>query len=805
MKDKQFNINQNQNQNKPMRRKNCILTGLLLLCAAWCANAQTIEPHIFTGLNYPIPDGNPAGLSDVRTVSSAVVNISAVRVKLHIAGEFNGDLYGYVTHSSGLCVLLNRPGRTASNLAGYDDAGLDITFDAAAASDLHLYRAITTPADGSPLTGSWQPDGRKTDPGSVLDTSARDTSLGAFNGLDANGGWTLFLADMESGGTNMLVSWELDVVGAVAPQVVWAAPATIGYGTSLSAAQLNATALFAGASVPGTFVYSPGAGIVLNAGANQTLSVTFTPSDTASYVPVSKTVSLTVTKAPLVITAADKTMVYGDSPPAQTASYSGFVNGENESVLAPPVSLTVSTTSTSDVGTYDITASGAADANYDITFVSGHLAVTKAPLTVAGADASRPYGAANPSFSGNITGIRNSDAITATYSTTAAAVSAVGNYPIMPLAAGAKLGNYQVSLVNGTLAVTPVSLTISADNKTKLFGAPLPTFTATYSGFVNGENETALTTPVSLGCTAAAGSATGPYLITPGGATSGNYAIAFVNGTLTIQKAATTATIVSSKNPAKPGETIAFTFTASAVAPGAGTASGTVQFKINGSSAGSGSLSGGAAIFSTSLPLAGVYTVTADYPGDGNFNASNATLAPDQVINTPPVAGADTIERYPTNGVKVAISTLFANDTDADGDAISLVSVSASSAHAGTVVVSGKWVFYTPAPGWTSADTFTYIIADTRGGSATGTVTVNIKVDLAPSPNLTVADLGNGQYKLRFNGIPDRAYSIQFSASLQSPNWQYLNTGTADSLGVYEYIDTPPQGTPSRFYRSVYP
>ena len=120
--------------------------------------------------------------------------------------------------------------------------------------------------------------------------------------------------------------------------------------------------------------------------------------------------------------------------------------------------------------------------------------------------------------------------------------------------------------------------------------------------------------------------------------------------------------------------------------------------------------------------------------------------------------------------MKVAISTLFAIDTDADGDAISLVSVSASSAHAGSVVVSGKWVFYTPAPGWTSADTFTYIIADTRGGSAIGTVTVNIKVDLAPSPNLTVADLGNGQYKLRFNGIPGRAYSIQFSASLQSPN-----------------------------------
>ena len=62
------------------------------------------------------------------------------------------------------------------------------------------------------------------------------------------------------------------------PTITWATPADIVYGTALSATQLNATA-----NVPGTFVYTPAAGTVLDAGVGQTLSVTFTPTDTANY------------------------------------------------------------------------------------------------------------------------------------------------------------------------------------------------------------------------------------------------------------------------------------------------------------------------------------------------------------------------------------------------------------------------------------------------------------------------------------------------------------------------------------------
>jgi len=86
--------------------------------------------------------------------------------------------------------------------------------------------------------------------------------------------------------------------GKTTPTITWATPTAITYGTALSSTQLNATA-----SVAGTFVYTPAAATILNAG-TQTLSVSFTPTDTTHYNPASATVSLTVNKATPTITWA---------------------------------------------------------------------------------------------------------------------------------------------------------------------------------------------------------------------------------------------------------------------------------------------------------------------------------------------------------------------------------------------------------------------------------------------------------------------------------------------------------------------
>src|SRR5439155_16499262 len=142
------------------------------------------------------------------------------------------------------------------------------------------------------LTNSWQPDGRNVDPAVVVTTNARNTTLSSFNTFGGWGEWTLFLADLESGGTNMLVSWELQLNGVATPTVTWATPANITYGTALSGTQLNASS-----SVAGAFVYTPASGAMLNVGSNQTLSVTFTPTDTSSYTSVTMNVTINVQKA----------------------------------------------------------------------------------------------------------------------------------------------------------------------------------------------------------------------------------------------------------------------------------------------------------------------------------------------------------------------------------------------------------------------------------------------------------------------------------------------------------------------------
>ena len=95
-------ISQPLNGPAPRSRAAPIPAGQLwLICAVlWVAvvnaSAQSVETHSFTALNRLLPDGNPAGFSDRRAVTSSIVNISKVRVKLQLSGEFNGDVYGYL-------------------------------------------------------------------------------------------------------------------------------------------------------------------------------------------------------------------------------------------------------------------------------------------------------------------------------------------------------------------------------------------------------------------------------------------------------------------------------------------------------------------------------------------------------------------------------------------------------------------------------------------------------------------------------------------------------------------------------------
>jgi hypothetical protein len=243
--------------------------------------------------------------------------------------------------------------------------------------------------------------------------------------------------------------------------------------------------------------------------------------------------SVTVTPAALTVTAANASMVYGGPMPLLTATATGLVAPDTLTSLGVTCSTTA--TITSPVGTYPITCSGVTSTNYAVTYVPATLTVTPAPLTITAANATKVYGAALPPLSATAVGLVAPDTLLSlgvTCTTTATAASAVGAYPIT--CSGVTSTNYTVTYVPGTLTITPAALTIAANNATKAYGAPLPAFTATYTGFVNGDTAASLTGTLACITTATAASAVGTYPITCSGQTSTNYTITYTPGTLTV-------------------------------------------------------------------------------------------------------------------------------------------------------------------------------------------------------------------------------------------------------------------------------
>ena len=196
---------------------------LMALAAGLAAGqAALVETYSFSGLNQTVPDGNAAGMINAQTISSSIASISSITVGLHISGGYNGDLYISLQHSSGFSVLLNRAGRTGSDAYGYADSGFNVRFDDTAANgNVHGYQNVVLPGAGSPLTGTWQPDGRNVDPDFVTGASPQSAFLSSFQGLAASGTWTLFASDMVSGGgTAVLESWDLEITAVPEPTTV---------------------------------------------------------------------------------------------------------------------------------------------------------------------------------------------------------------------------------------------------------------------------------------------------------------------------------------------------------------------------------------------------------------------------------------------------------------------------------------------------------------------------------------------------------------------------------------------------------
>ena len=257
------------------------------------------------------------------------------------------------------------------------------------------------------------------------------------------------------------------------------------------------------------------------------------PNYTVTYVSGSTQVG----QAPLLISASSGSMTYGGSAPTITASYSGFVNGDSPASILDPPTCSTTASSSSSVGTYPSSCSGAGDPNYTISYANGTVQVMTAPLVIAASSPSMNYGAAvptiNPSYSGFVNGDNAGSLTTApTCSTAATSSSPVGSYP--DSCSQAQDPNYTITYVPGTTVVGTAALVIRASSGTMTYGGTVPSITPSYSGFVNGDNAGSLTTAPTCSTTASASQPVGNYASSCSGAADSNYTISYVTGSVTV-------------------------------------------------------------------------------------------------------------------------------------------------------------------------------------------------------------------------------------------------------------------------------
>jgi hypothetical protein len=247
--------------------------------------------------------------------------------------------------------------------------------------------------------------------------------------------------------------------------------------------------------------------------------------------------SLSITPAPLTVTADAKSKEYGAADPPLTYVSSGYKFTDSASSVLSG-SLERAPGETVLGGPYAISqGSLAANANYALSFVGANLSITARAITATADAKSKIYGDADPALTYQVTAgsLVTGDAFTG--SLTRLAGEDVGSYAIQQ-GSLALSGNYALTFAGANLSVTARAITATADAKSKTYGDadPALTYQVTAGSLVTGD-------AFSGALVRAAGEDVGSYAINQGTlALSGNYALTFAGANLSITARAITAT-----------------------------------------------------------------------------------------------------------------------------------------------------------------------------------------------------------------------------------------------------------------------
>lgn len=566
-----------------------------------------------------------------------------------------------------------------------------------------------------------------------------------------------FTPDDPNYSSDGIVNTAIDVSKA-APVLNWPQPAAIVHGTPLGGAQLNATA-----DVAGSFSYSPTAGTVLNAGASQTLTATFTPADSGNYSSGSVTATIDVSKATATVTAAGGTFTYDGQAHPATGSVTGL---DGVSLGTPSFSYNGSAAPPVAAGSYAVVATFAGNANYESASATATITIGKASVVLtwnqpAAIVYGTPLSAAQLNASSSVPG-------TFAYSPAAGTVLAAGSgHALTATFTPADAANYTGASVGASIAVAAAPLSLRANDSAKPFGAPLPVFTASAAGFVNGDTFASLSGTLAFATSATAQSAVGTYPVVPSGLGSPNYVITFVPGTLAVVRGGVTVSVSTSPAPSGLNQSMTFTANVGAAAPAAGAPDGTVRFFDGATLLGSSALTSGSASLTTAGLGAGVHTIQATYDGDASFETGSGSAS--HTVNSAAATPSITIasNRNPSSvGQSVTLTAnlsmtagpvdgtvqfydgavLLATSAIVSGSAAFTTTAFAAGSHAITVrylgspsappVISGVFVQAVGSNGWKNRTSTTTLSASPNPSTLGSTVTLTATVS---GPNGTPA------------------------------------------------------------------